>query len=61
LAFSFLKIGALVTPFIFRVPTVQKAYNEDGTAVEPEITSKRVKSFIDEFTWVMEAKARMDK
>lgn len=61
LAFLFLKIGALVTPAVYRVPDVNKAYTENGEAVQKEITDKRAKTFMDEFTWCMEARRRMDK
>jgi NAD(P)H-dependent FMN reductase len=59
LAFLFLKIGALVTPAVFRVPKVQEAYSEDGSAVDKPTTDKRAKIFFDEFTWCMEASKRM--
>lgn len=61
LSFTFLKIGALVTPAVYRVPTVQKAYNGNGVPVEKEATDKRVKPFLDEFFWCVEAKLRMEK
>lgn len=60
LSFSFLKIGALVTPAVYRVPTVQKAYDENGIPSEKEATDKRAKAFLDEFFWCVEAKRRMD-
>jgi NAD(P)H-dependent FMN reductase len=60
LSFTFLKIGALVTPAVYRVPTVQKAYDENGVPVEKEITDKRAKTFLDEFFWCVEARKRMD-
>ena len=60
LSFSFLKIGALVTPAVFRVPTVQNAYDENGLATDPEASNRRVKTFLDEFFWLVEAKKRME-
>lgn len=60
LAFVFLKIGALVTPAVYRVPKVTEAYDENGNAVEKEVTDKRAKVFFDEFLWVVEAKKRME-
>ncbi|RYF86118.1 MAG: NAD(P)H-dependent oxidoreductase [Chitinophagaceae bacterium] len=59
LSFSFLKIGALVTPAVFRVPNVQSAYNEEGQPTDKEKSDKRAKSFLDEFFWIVEAKKRM--
>lgn len=59
LSFSFLKIGALVTPAVFRVPTVQKAYDENGVPVDKEATDRRAKAFLDEFFWLVEAGRRM--
>lgn len=60
LAFIFLKIGALVTPAVFRVPQVQNGYDEKGNPVDKELTDKRAKIFFDEFTWCVEARKRMD-
>ena len=59
LSFTFLKIGALVTPAVFRVPKVQDAYDENGIPTDKENSDKRVKSFLDEFIWCMEAIIRM--
>ena len=60
LAFLFLKIGALVTPAVFRVPKVQEAYDTHGIPNEKEITDKRAKSFLDEFFWCVEARQKME-
>ena len=59
LAFLFVRIGALVTPAVFRVPTVQNAYDENGIPVDKETSNKRAKAFLDEFFWVVEAGRRM--
>jgi NAD(P)H-dependent FMN reductase len=59
IAFTFLKIGALVTPAVFRVPKVQDAYQEGGVPVDKETTDKRAKTFLDEFFWCVEAAKRM--
>lgn len=59
LAFIFLKIGALITPAVFRVPKVQNAYDENGVPAEKEATAKRLKVFLDEFFWCVEAAKRM--
>jgi NAD(P)H-dependent FMN reductase len=61
LSFTFLKIGALVTPAVYRVPTVQKAYDEQGVPADKEATARRAKTFLDEFFWLVEAKKRMDQ
>ena len=59
LSFTFLKIGALVTPAVFRVPTVQDAYDENGVPTDKEASDRRAKTFLDEFFWLVEAKKRM--
>ena len=59
IAFTFLKIGALVTPAVYRVPKVQEAYDENGIPVDKEGTDKRAKTFLDEFFWCVEAAKRM--
>ncbi len=59
LSFSFLKIGALVTPAVYRVPSVKKGYDENGMPTDKESTDKRAKSFFDEFFWCVEASQRM--
>lgn len=59
LSFSLLKIGALVTPAVFRVSTVQDAYDENGMPVDKEASEKWAKTFLDEFFWCVEASKRM--
>jgi hypothetical protein len=59
-AFLFVRIGALVTPAVFWVPTVQNAYDENGIPVDKEITEKRAKTFLYQFFWLVEARKRMD-
>lgn len=61
LVFNFVKIGALVTPEVFRAPEVQKFYDETGTPLDREASDKRAKLFLDEFFWLVEAKTRMDQ
>jgi len=41
-------------PSIFPVPTVQKAFAEDGTPADPKMR-ERVKKFLDELEWYAEA------
>jgi NAD(P)H-dependent FMN reductase len=59
LAFTFLKIGALVTPAVYRAPTVQETYDATGVPVDKPTADRRAKTFLDEFLWCMEAKRRM--
>ncbi|GAA4735046.1 NADPH-dependent FMN reductase [Flavisolibacter ginsenosidimutans] len=59
LAFLFVRIGALVTPAVFRVPTVQNSYDENGVPVDKEASDRRAKTFLDEFFWLVEARKRM--
>ncbi|RZL50189.1 MAG: NADPH-dependent oxidoreductase [Pedobacter sp.] len=59
LQFSLWKIGALVVPAMFPVPTVEKTFDENGNPSDKEGTDKRAKSFVAELTWWMEAKQKM--
>jgi NAD(P)H-dependent FMN reductase len=59
LSFTFLKIGALVTPAVFRVPTVQQTFDENGVPADKEASERRAKTFLDEFFWLVEAAKRM--
>jgi NAD(P)H-dependent FMN reductase len=61
LAFLFVRIGALVTPAVFRVPTVQDAYDENGVPADRETSERRAKAFLDEFFWLVEAAKRMEQ
>ena len=60
LQFSLWKIGALVVPAMFPVPTIDKTFSESGEPVDKEGTDKRASIFIKELTYWMEAKAKMD-
>jgi len=60
LSFSLLKIGALVSGGMYRVPSVQKAFDENGIPTEKELTDKRVKPFVDDFFWCVEARKKME-
>ena len=61
LLFSLWKIGALMSPSTFPVPTVEKAFTENGEATDKEATDKRAKIFISELIWCAEAKQKMEK
>jgi NAD(P)H-dependent FMN reductase len=61
LAFLFVRIGALMTPAVFRVPTVQDAYDENGVPADRETSERRAKAFLDEFFWLVEAAKRMEQ
>lgn len=60
LQFSLWKIGALVVPSMFPVPTVEKTFDENGNPGDKEATDKRAKTFIAELTWWIEAKQKME-
>lgn len=60
LQFSLWKIGALVVPVMFPVATVEKTFDENGTPSDLEGTNKRANIFINELTWWMEAKQKME-
>lgn len=59
LQFTLWKIGAWVIPATFPVPTVDKAFDENGNATDKESASKRATAFINELLWYAEAKHRM--
>ena len=60
LQFSLWKIGALVVPAMFPVPTIDKTFDETGYPSDKEGTDKKAKTFIGELTWWMEAKQKME-
>lgn len=60
LQFSLWKIGALVVPAMFPVATVEKTFDKNGNPIDVEGTNKRANSFINELTWWMEAKQKME-
>ena len=60
LQFSLWKIGALVVPAMFPVPTIDKTFDETGYPSDKEATDKKAKTFIGELTWWMEAKQKME-
>lgn len=60
LQFSLWKIGALVVPAMFPVPTVEKTFDENGKPSDIEGTNKRAGTFINELTWWIEAKQKME-
>lgn len=61
LQFSLWKIGALVVPAMFPVPTIEKTFDEDGKPTDEEGTNKQALAFINELTWWMAAKQKMEK
>ncbi len=61
LLFSLWKIGAWVTPAMFPVPNVEKAYTETGEATDKETTDKRAKTFLEELLWCANARQKMEK
>jgi NAD(P)H-dependent FMN reductase len=59
LVFSLWKIGALVVPAKYFVPSVQTAYDEDGRPSNKEATEGYAKSFMEELLWYAEASKKM--
>lgn len=57
--FSLWKLGACTVPSLFPVPTVDKAFDENGNPSDKEGTEKRAGRFIDELRYYMEAAAKM--
>ncbi len=60
LVFSLWKIGAWVVPAMFPVPKVQEAYDADGNATDPTTTDRRAKAFLEELSWCIMAKGKME-
>lgn len=59
LQFSLWKIKAWTVPAMFPVPSIDKAFDENGNASDKEGTDKRAALFIKELLWCIEAKNRM--
>ena len=57
--FSMWKIGAWMVPAKYPGPKVQEIYDQQGIPFDKVSTEKRVKPFIDELLWCMEAGRRM--
>lgn len=54
LLFSLWKIGALMVPAMFPVPTVEKTFDEQGTPADKEATDKRAQLFLSELLWYID-------
>lgn len=61
LVFSLWKIGAWVVPAMYPVPKVQKAFNEDGSALDEPVTNKLTRAFLNELVWCIQATKSMQK
>lgn len=61
LTFSLWKIKAWVVPTQCPMPSVLKAFDEQGVPSDKEAVDKRVEPFIKELAWCMEAAKRMEK
>ncbi|MEJ5992896.1 NADPH-dependent FMN reductase [Pedobacter sp. Du54] len=61
LQFSLWKIGALVIPAMFPIPTVDKMFDETGQPSDPETTKRKASNFIKELIWWMEAKQKQER
>ncbi len=60
LLFTLWKIGALMVPSTFPVPTVEKSFDEEGKPSDREATEKRANTFITEFLWWVTARQKMN-
>lgn len=60
LVFSLWKIGAWVVPAMFPVPSIDKAFDENGNSTDKERTDKRAKRFIEELIWCVNANQKMN-
>lgn len=59
LVFTLVKMGATLVPNMYRAGDVQDAYDETGNNTNPK-AQKAAQTFLDELTWYMEAKKRME-
>ena len=59
LQFTLWKIHAWTVPIMFPVPTVEKAFDENGNATDKDGTDKRAAAFIAELSWCMDASLKM--
>jgi NAD(P)H-dependent FMN reductase len=60
LLFTFWKIGALMVPSTFPVPSVDKNFDEQGNLLNPATFEKRAKGFVDELFWWIKARNSMN-
>jgi len=60
LQFTLWKIKAWTVPAMFPVPKVHDSFDENGNPVDKAGVDKRAKPFLEELTWCMDAKAKMD-
>jgi NAD(P)H-dependent FMN reductase len=61
LQFSLWKIGALMVPAVFPVPTVEKLFNEDGTPSDKAAMDKKAGVFVNELLYWIKAKQAAEK
>lgn len=54
LLFTLWKIGALMVPAMFPVPTVEKTFDEKGNPADAAATDARAEKFIKELLWCVE-------
>lgn len=54
LLFTLWKIGATMVPTMFPVANIEKAFDEQGSALDKEATDKRAGAFINELLWYTE-------
>jgi NAD(P)H-dependent FMN reductase len=57
LQFSLWKIGALMVPAMFPVPTVEKTFDDNGKPTDPEAMDKKAAVFVNELLYWIAAKA----
>jgi len=60
LQFSLWKIGALVVPAMFPVPTVEKSFDKVGNALDKPATDKRASVFVNELVYWISAKQQLE-
>jgi NAD(P)H-dependent FMN reductase len=59
LQFVLWKMGALTVPAMFPVAKIGESFDEQGNPADKEGTEKRATRFMEELSWCMEAKRKM--
>jgi len=61
LQYSLWKLRAWTVPALFPVAKVNESFDEKGIPADKEATEKRAAAFLNELSWCMEAKRKMEE